>query len=171
MNNIFGLLFVIIFGGAGLLSILIVINLLSPGPVEETQRGLETSLGRSFLLGLINFLWVAVLDVLMIWLAQLANSLKVISGILVIVGGLITLILAVLAFLGLASLANLLGHRMGGSNNEFGVTLRGGILLLLAGFTPFVGWFAFAPLMVLTALGAAIRTVLHGQPRAASKEP
>ena len=45
MNNIFGLLFVIIFGGAGLISIFVVISLISPIPVERTQAALEKSPG------------------------------------------------------------------------------------------------------------------------------
>ncbi len=163
MNNIFGLLFVIIFGGTGLISIFAVIGLLFPKPVERTSAALEASLGRSLLLGLINFLCVGVLDALFIWLAQLTSSVKVISGILVIIGGIITLALALLAFLGLASFADLLGHHMGKSNNEFDAVVRGGALLILAGFTPFVGWFAFTPLMILTALGGAIQTVFRRQ--------
>ncbi|HEY9152766.1 MAG TPA: hypothetical protein VIN60_07765 [Anaerolineales bacterium] len=164
MYNIFGLFFVILFGGAGLISIFIVIGLLFPKPVERTRLALAASPGRSFLLGLINLLCVGALDAVCIWLAQLVSGVKVISGILIIVAGLITLVLALLAFLGLASFANLLGHHISESSHEFHRTMRGGVLLILAGFTPFIGWFAFTPLVVLTGLGAAIQTVFSRQP-------
>ena len=167
MNNTFGLLFVFIFGGIGLISILVVISLLLPIPIERTQVALKASPGRSFLLGLINFLCVGVLDALFIWLAQLTSSIKVVGGILVIIGGLITLALVLLAFLGLASLADLLGHRMGEPKNEFHAIMRGGALLFLAGFTPFIGWFAFTPLVILIALGAAIQALLRRKEKAA----
>ena len=161
MNNIFGLLFVVIFGSVGLISIFIVISLLLPVPVERTRAVLETSPARSLLLGLINFLCVAVLDALLIWLAQLTSGIKVVSGILVIIGGLITLALVSLAFLGLASLADLLGQRMGELKNEFHTIMRGGALLILAALTPFIGWFAFTPLVILISLGAAIQAAFR----------
>ena len=165
MNNIFGLLFIIVFGGAGLISIFVVTSVLLPALLERTRTALETSPGRSLLVGVINFLCVGVLDALLIWLAQLAGSIKIVSGILVIIGGLMTSVLALLAFLGLASLADLLGHHIGEPKNEFVAILRGGVLLFLAGFTPFIGWFAFTPLAVLTALGAAIQTFFRRQPK------
>jgi len=161
MNNILGLLFLIVFGGVGLISIFVVINVLLPTFLEQTRMALETSPGRSLLLGLINFLCIGVVDALLIWLAQLASGTKILSGILVIIGGLITSALALLAFLGLASFADLLGHHIGEPKNEFLAILRGGVLLILAGLTPFIGWFAFTPLMILTALGGAIQTIFR----------
>ncbi len=165
-NNILPLIFLVLFGGAGLISIFVVTSVLLPAFLERARAVLEVSPGRSLLLGLINFLCVGVLDVLLIWLAQLAKSIMVVSGILVIIAGLITSVLALLAFLGLASLANFLGHHIGEPKNEFLAVLSGGVLLILAGITPFIGWFAFTPLIVLTALGAAIQAVWHRQPKA-----
>ncbi|MFZ1040812.1 MAG: hypothetical protein WAN58_05835 [Anaerolineales bacterium] len=167
MNNIIGLLFIIIFGGLGLISIFVVINLLLPVPIERTRAALETSPARSLLLGLINFLCVGVLDALLIWLAQLTSSVKVVSGILVIIGGLITLALTLLAFLGLASLADLLGQHMGEPKTEFQAIMRGGVLLLLAALTPFIGWFAFTPLVIFVSLGAAIQAIVRRNEKAA----
>jgi hypothetical protein len=167
MNNIFGLLFIIIFGGVGLISIFTVIGLLLPNLVDQTRTVLETSPGRSLLLGAINFLCVGILDALFIWLAQLVNNVKVIGGILVIIGGIITITLALLVFLGLASLANLLGHHVGEPNNDFNAFTRGGALLFLAGLTPFIGWFAFTPLVIWAALGAAIQTLFRRKEKVA----
>jgi hypothetical protein len=167
MNNIFGLLFVVIFGGVGLISIFIVISLILPIPVERTQAALEKSPGRSLLLGLINFLSIGVLDALLIWLSQITSGAKVVSGILIIIGGLITLVPVSLTFLGLASLADLLGHHIGESKNQFNAIVRGGAVLFLAGFTPFIGWFAFTPLAILIALGAAMQAVFKPKEKAA----
>jgi len=165
-NNIFALIFIVLFGGAGLISIFVVTSVLLPTFLERARTTLETSIGRSLLLGLINFLCIAVLDGLLIWLAQLTGAIKIISGILIVLGGLVTSILALLAFLGLASLADLLGHHISEPKNEFLAILQGGVVLILAGITPFVGWFAFTPLVVLTALGAAIQAVFRRQPKA-----
>lgn len=161
MNNIFGLLFIIIFGGVGLISIFAVISLLLPIPIERTQAGLETSPGRSLLLGVVNFLCMGLALALFIWLFSLFTGVKIIDGILVLLAGLLTLSAILLALLGLASLANLLGHHIGEPKNEFHATIRGGALLLLAGFTPFIGWFAFTPLVIFVSLGAAIQAVFR----------
>jgi hypothetical protein len=161
MQNPFGFLLLILVSGSGLTAILTVISLLIPEGIERTRAVLQRSLGRSLLLGLINLLCVALIDALFIWLAQLVSNVKVIGGILALLVGLLTLSTAVLALLGLASLANLLGDRMGSPKNEFDATARGGTLLYLAGLTPFIGWFAFTPLALLTGLGAAIQTVFR----------
>jgi hypothetical protein len=166
MQNSFGLLLLILFGGAGLTSIFVVINLLFPGLIKQTTAVLEVRLGRSLFLGLINILFVGLVDGICIWLAQLLQQ-RVISGILVILAGLLTIIAVLLIFLGLASLANLLGHLMGGGKNEFSANLRGGVLLFLAGLTPFIGWFAFTPLTLMTGFGAAIQTVFRRKEKVA----
>src|SRR5258708_40036026 len=91
MQNSFGLVLLILFGGGGLISILAVINLLFPLPVEATREALEVSLGRSLLIGLVNFVFVGLLDLLLLWLGQMAG--RVAGGILVILGGAITVAL------------------------------------------------------------------------------
>jgi hypothetical protein len=159
MQNSFGLLLLIVFGGLGLVSIFTVIGLLLPVPVNRTRAALETSLGRSLLLGLVNFLCVGLLDALFIVLAQRLGNIKIIAGVLVVIGALLSLALALLSMLGLASLADLLGHHIGEPKNEFHALARGGGLLFLAGLTPFIGWFAFTPLVLLAGLGAAFQTI------------
>jgi len=166
MNNIFGLLFVIIFGGVGLISIFVVISLLLPVPVERTRATLETSPMRSLLLGVVNFLCMGLVVALFVWLFSLFTGIKVIDGILLLLTGLLTLSAILLALLGLASLANLLGYHIGEPKNEFHAIIRGGALLFLAGFTPFIGWFAFTPLIILVALGAAIQAIFRQKERA-----
>jgi hypothetical protein len=170
MQNSFELLILILIGGAGLTSIFVVIGLLFPGLIKMTATVLEINLGRSLFLGLINILFVGVVDGLCIWLAQLIQ-LRVIGGILVILAGLLTIIVVLFIFLGLASLANLLGHLMGDVKNEFNANLRGGVLLFLAGLTPFIGWFAFTPLTLMTSLGAALQILYRQKVKAVQSTP
>ena len=67
----------------------------------------------------------------------------------------------ILTFLGLVAFANLLGSRIGDdSSSPFKINLRGGVLLVLAGIAPYVGWLIFTPLVVWTGLGAAIQAFL-----------
>jgi hypothetical protein len=164
MQTNFGLLLLIVFGGTGLISMLIVLNLLLPEPVESTQALLKASLGRSLLLGVVNFVFVGLLDLLIAWLAAMAG--KVAGGILVALAVVITLGLGLLAILGLSAMTRLVGERTGSARSPVTAQLRGGLLLFLAGLTPFLGWFVFTPVVVWTGLGAAIQTVFR--PRAKS---
>lgn len=157
MQPNFGLLLLIVFGGTGLISMLIVLNLLLPESVESTQALLEASLGRSLLLGVVNFVFVGLLDLLIAWLGAMAG--KVAGGILVALAVVITLALGLLAILGLSAMTRLVGERTGSARSPVAAQLRGGILLFLAGLTPFLGWFVFTPVVVWTGLGAAIQTV------------
>jgi hypothetical protein len=59
---------------------------------------------------------------------------------------------------GLAALAQLTGARFNGSASPLGQDLRGGLLLVLACLTPYVGWFIFTPALLSTAIGAGLLT-------------
>ncbi len=164
MENVFGLLLLIVIGGAGLISVFIIVNLLLPVPVARTRAALETSLGRSLLLGLVNDLFAFVLVAGIIWLAQQAGG-GIVAGILGLLALLILLAVGLFTVLGLAALSNVLGIRIG--QNGINSVTRGSILLLLAGLTPYLGWFIVTPLTLLTALGAAIQAIFRGKEKTA----
>ncbi len=158
MNNIVGLLLVILFGGAGLISILAIINLLIPAPVERTRAILETSLGRSLLLGLVNFLFAGVVGIVLALPARVGG---IVAGIFVFLIGLVALAVVAFTLFGLVAVTSLLGSRIGETKSPITTHVRGGILLLLACLTPYLGWFVFTPLVLWTALGAAIQTIFR----------
>lgn len=163
MRNIPGLLLLVLFGGAGLVAILGTINLLLPLPVKRTRLALESALGRSLLLGFVNFLFAGVVAGIFIWLAQRAHG-TVLEGALGIIAVLIAFSVVLLGLLGLSGLSSLLGARIGKAGNELTPVLRGGLLIVLAGFTPYLGWLIFTPLAFWTGLGAAIQAVFRRKP-------
>jgi hypothetical protein len=165
MHNIPRLLVLVLFGGAGLLAIFATISLLFPLPVKRARLALEASLGRALLLGFVNFLFAGVVAGGFIWLAQRANA-GPLGGLLGGIALLIAVSAAVLALLGLSGLSVLLGSRIGKARDELTPVLRGGLLILLAGFTPYLGWLLFAPLAVWTGLGAGIQAVFRRRPAA-----
>jgi len=162
MNNIFGLLLVVLFGGAGLISIFAILNLLLPAPVERTRSIVETSLGRSLLLGLVNSLFAGIVIAL---LTLPTHTGGVIAGIFGFLIGLILIFVAALTLFGLVAITSLLGSRIGEAKSSVTTHLRGAVLLLLACLTPFLGWFVFTPLVLWTAFGAAIQTLFRKQPK------
>jgi hypothetical protein len=156
MNNILGLLLLILFGGAGLISIFIIINLLLPAPVKRTRAALENSLGRSLLLGLVNSILAVALSAL---LSLPTHTGGVVAGIFVFLIGLVALAVLALTLLGLVAVTALLGSRLAPTKSAVASHLLGGVLLLLACLTPYLGWFVFTPLVVWSGLGAAILTL------------
>ena len=158
MDKVIGLLILALFGGAGLISMFAVIDLMLPALVEQTRAALEVSLGRSLLLGLANFIFAGVAVGL---LSLPTHAGGVVAGIFVFLIGLVGLAVIALLLLGLVSVASLLGGRLSAVNSPVASDLRGGALLVLACLTPYLGWFVFTPLVLWTAFGAAIKTTFR----------
>jgi hypothetical protein len=159
MDQLINLILLVASGIVTVVALLAAINLLLPEPVQKVQLNLEGALGRSTLLGLVNFLFFGALMVLAAWLADKLGN--ILAGVFVFLAGLIGLGIIVLAVFGLVAFANLLGNRIGGEpGTPFKANLRGGLLLVLAGIAPYVGWLIFTPLVFWAGLGAAIQAFI-----------
>jgi len=163
MNTSVSLLLLLLLGGAGLICMFTVIRLLVQRPVERTMRILESSLGRCLLLGLVNFLFAGLLIALLLLPARLGG---VVAGICVFLAGAVTLLVLALSMLGLSAAASLLGARADETRSAVPSQVRGGLLLVLASLTPYVGWFIFAPLAIWAGLVGAIQTLAGRRPEA-----
>ncbi len=159
MNNILGLLLILLFGGAGLISIFAIINLLLPVPVERTRAVLETNMERSLLLGIVNSIFAGLLFALCVWLVGRIGGY--VAGIFAFLAGLIGLAVILLTLLGLVAATSLLGNRIGETKSPVTTHLRGGVMLLLACLTPYLGWFIFTPLVLWTTFGATIQAMFR----------
>ncbi|MEW5939577.1 MAG: hypothetical protein AB1750_07950 [Chloroflexota bacterium] len=155
MDQILPITIVLLVGGIALISLLAVLGLMFPRPVERTRAALEASLWKSFLLGLVNFLFAAAITALLAKLGQRAGGVP--AAILIFLALLLALALTVFSMLGLTGLTTLIGERIGEGSAPFRNHLRGSLLFILAGLTPYVGWFAFAPLAIITGFGAALQ--------------
>jgi hypothetical protein len=152
---ILGLILLVLLGGVTLIALLAALSLLLPIPVERARQKLEKSLGLSFLLGLVNIIFFSAIVGLCIYLAQLTGG-GPLASIPILLGGLILAALAVLTLFGLAAMTKLLGERMGTTKSPLWSDMRGGLLLILAGLAPYIGWYVFTPAVVCVSLGAAI---------------
>ena len=166
MDRIFDIALVLLISGIALIALLASVAILFPRPVEKTRDILAASFGRSFLLGLVNFLFFGAITALLVRFARDAHGL--ITAILALVALLLALALTVFSLLGLSALTSLAGERIGEGTSLFRRHLRGSLLLVLAGLTPYIGWFAFAPLVLLTSLGAGIQAWFRKEPKATS---
>jgi len=159
MDRIFGVVLLVLASGSALIALFATVGLLFPRPVEQTRDLLSASFGRSFLLGLVNFLFVGAVTALLARLGQGAGG--VLAAALLLIALLLALALTVFLVLGLTALTSLLGERIGEGTSPFRRHLRGGLLLVLASLTPYLGWFVFAPLALLTGFGAGLQAVFR----------
>lgn len=162
MENAFGLVLFILFSSAGLISMLAAVNLLLPAPVQRAREALETSFGRAFLLGLVNGLFILVAGGLLLRLGEGMGG--IIGAILILLLLCLALGLVVFLAIGLTAFTKLVGERMGAGRSVFGNHLRGSALIVLAGLTPYLGWFVFTPFVLFAGLGAAIQAAIRRKP-------
>jgi len=168
MNQMFDIALLILVGGSALASLLSAVALLLPRPVERTRDILAASLGRPFLIGLVNFLFVGAIAALLVRLAQGAHG--ALTAVLILPALLLVIGLAVFSLLGLAALTSLVGERISEGATAFRRHLCGSALVTLAGLTPYIGWFLFSPVIVLTGLGAGLQSLFHKKETAVAEK-
>ena len=153
-----------LFGGITLITLLAALGLILPGATSRTKTILEASLGRAFIVGLVNLAFFLILFLLLVSAGEWVGG-GVLGSILGVLGILIVLTLAVFALAGLAGMARLVGERIGEAKSAFRGDLRGGLVLVLAGLTPFVGWYLFTPFVLASSLGASILAIFRKKPK------
>jgi hypothetical protein len=120
--------------------------LLFPVHTKRAEYALETQPGRSFLKGL------GVLAVLILGFGLLSAG-----GPLQLAGFVLTLFAFGLMVLGGASIAHLMGRRIGemtDSRPSFFSLVSGSLIYSLAVGFPYIGWLLFAPVSLVFAMGA-----------------
>ncbi len=157
--EILGIILFVPLAGITIVALFAALILLIPTPIEKTRTHLENTPARSLLLGIVNFIFFAILATILVWLAEQSGGL--LGGIFVFFAGIIMLGFAIYALLGLAAFVNLLGEHIGGEKTPFVSNLRGGTLLLLAALAPYIGWLVFTPLVIWTGFGAAISALIR----------
>ena len=162
LRELVGLLVFVLAAGITLMALFTFINLVLPGAVQKTSQRLEKNLGRAFLLGLVNTLFLGAVVVLCAWLAQ--RLVRVAAAVLIFIGGAIALCYACFILVGLASQVKILGERLGGGKSALSTLLRGALLLILSCLTPFVGWYLVAPIVGITAFGAGLLALFQRTP-------
>jgi hypothetical protein len=78
--------------------------------------------------------------------------------------------LLVVAFVGTAGLARLIGFNLARESSAWSQSLRGGVMLALVFITPFLGWFLMLPIGLASGFGAVILAKPWKAPKAVSGE-
>jgi hypothetical protein len=155
-----GMIVVAVLGVVCLAALFLVLGVLFPTAVERTRRSAEEALGRSFLIGLVNFIFILAIG---LGLGALGRSFGL-AFIGVIVFVLAVALILVLTF-GLAGMAEVVGERLTPDRGRVRKTGWGTAALALGCLTPYVGWFGLFPFVALTGIGAFVLGWYSGRGR------
>ena len=122
--------------------------------ITKTQRVINQTPGRSFWVGLVNFLFFGVIVMLLFAISENAENL--VRFILIPPAVAITAVLAIILSFGLTGMVNTVGERIFPDQSAWRKTLWGTVILAFACALPFVGWFLLLPYTSLTGIGAVI---------------
>jgi hypothetical protein len=149
-----------VFGGATTAALLTLVVILLPNLTRQTTRVTETMLGRSLILGTINFIFFFGIAIV---LSRIGDGIGgFFGGIFSLIALFIVLALVLLLSVGLSALVRIISER---SNESRPVTngrlFRSAVLLVGAALAPLAGWFVLAPLVLFISLGATILALVH----------
>ena len=158
MADISAIFFILLILGIAFPAMLTAWWLLFPSVVARSQLRVEKTLTRTFWMGLVIVLALAI--PILILIALPFGPAKFLGWILLVVS-------LALSSIGSAGIAAHLANRLAQQSNvsALGAFVRGGILLELAAFFPVIGWLFLWPLLLITAFGAAGFALLNWMPR------
>ena len=138
MTDILRLLLIVILLTISLAAYFLVIGTLFSKRVAKAQRVINQMTGRSFLVGLVNFLFFGVIAVILFSVAD--NAGGAIRVILTVPALLITALLILILGFGLAGMVTVLGERILPEHSFLKKSVWGTVILAFACALPFVGW-------------------------------
>ena len=158
MADISAIFFILLILGIAFPAMLTAWWLLFPSVVARSQLRVEKTLTRTFWMGLVIVLALAI--PIMILLALPFGPAKFLGWVLLAAS-------LALSSVGAAGIAAHLANRMAQQSNitTLGAFVRGAVLLELAAFFPVIGWFFLWPLLIITAFGATGYALLNWMPR------
>jgi hypothetical protein len=161
MSDILSLLFGILVLTIGLVAYFLVMNALFGPRLTRTKSISQSVPGRSFGIGLVNFVFFTVIALVLLAVAE--NTGPFIRGLLTIPAMIILGALAIALSLGLAGMSSLVGERIFPNFPAWKQMLWGTVCLSLACALPLVGWFLLLPYVGFTGIGAVILGFLQGR--------
>ena len=159
MADISAIFFILLIISIAFPSMLTTWWLLFPSIVMRAQTRIEKTLSRTFWLGLVIVIALAIPIVIL--LALPFGPAKFLGWILLATS-------LALSSIGSAGIAAHLGERMKQTGNNYSplnAFVRGSVVLELAAFFPVLGWLFLFPLALITAFGATGFALLNWMPR------
>lgn len=159
MSDILRLLLGVLLLTIGLVAYFLVLNALFGPRLVRTKFISQAMPGRSFGIGLVNFVFFTVIALVLFSVAE--NAGPIMRGLLTIPATIILGLLTTALTLGLAGMSGLVGERIFPDFAAWKQMLWGTVCLSLACALPFVGWFLLLPYVGLVGIGAVILGLLQ----------
>ncbi len=159
-------LLLFVLGAICVVSLFLIIDALFHEIVEKTQRAAKDMPSRSFLIGLVNFLFFGLVG---IGLDAFAQNIQV--QVLRILPLIFFVVLVIGLVIGLAGMAALVAKRLFPEQTGWRKTASGASILTLACLTPYIGWFALLPYLGLRGLGGFVLACFSKDMSALTVEP
>ena len=131
-------------------ALLLLIETLFPQIIKKSRGVIEESQGRTFLIGLVNTLFIAALIFLSVFLSQNVWQIFILLGIV----SLSTFAIGVMV--GFASIAQHIGSRLFLDHSRASKNIRGSLILFLSFLTPVIGWYLFFPYVAILGFGGVV---------------
>ena len=159
MDQLIGLLVAVPLLGATLVGLFVVMNALFTTLIARTGQTAETQAARSFLVGLVNLVFVGALISAVIALADGTGL-----DFLIVVAVVLAVLLVIGTTFGLAAMVQIIGSRLVPGGQGLRPGIWGTIALTLGCLTPYVGWFGLLPYVGLRGLGAFLLALFGKRP-------
>ncbi len=129
-----------------MVALFVAMGALFPRQIADVKSKSSDMPGRSFLLGLINVVFLSVIAAALSGAGDFPQLLALLLFAILVIG---------LAF-GLAGMAPLIGERLLPESSGVRQTGCGAAIMVVASLTPFIGWFLLFPYLSFRGLGAFI---------------
>jgi len=170
MNNlseVISMILIVLVGGGALATLLVVLVLLQPGVTGQCKIAIEKDTRRSFWLGLVNLLFFLALAAFM--MGASATLVPWLQAAMTVFAVAIVATLVMVAMLGLGGMVLLLAERTGKASTLLIGLIRSAVLLVAGALAPFVGWWLFAPVVLILGLGSGILVLFRRKKPAGTK--
>lgn len=131
-------------GALSLVALFVAMGALFPRQIADVKSKSSDMPGRSFLLGLVNVVFLSVIAAALSGAGDFAQLLALLLFAILVIG---------LAF-GLAGMAPLIGERLLPESSGVRQTGWGAAIMVVASLTPFIGWFLLFPYLSFRGIGA-----------------
>jgi len=157
MTDILRIFFIALLLIVTITAYFMVIGALFANRITKTQHAIVAMPGRSFGVGLVNFLFFGVIAFVLLSLTDGANRVDNFVRVILLFPTVAVLVfLGILLTFGLVGTANILGERIFPEHAILMQKAMGAVILCVACALPFAGWFLLLPYVSFTGIGAFI---------------
>ena len=155
MTDLITFLLLLPFGIVSLMAFFVVVQALFAQQVQHVPTSLSTASKRSFLMGLINLLFVGIIALALIAVGE-DGGFPPFSLLGLIIAGVATVII----IFGLVGIAQVIGARLQPKQGDTRRLLVGSLALILACLFPLLGWFLLLPYASILGFGGYLNGAL-----------